>query len=165
MEAAIGLVGVVVGAVIAGGTQVLLIRRRERSEALVAARLVEADIQSIKRSVGIALDAERWTGSLSLPLESWAEYRGVLARELSAPAWDAVAFAFELLSAVEHTLEVFGGTPKGQTAIMKAHSHEGWHGLLEDLEAAADALRGVVKRKARSPGATPAALATPDSSG
>jgi hypothetical protein len=81
----IGFIGVVVGGVISTLWQWLAVVRQELSDAVVAARLVNEDLQ--ERSSQGAATAERDTSA-------WIENRVALARALGEEQWKAVAKAY-----------------------------------------------------------------------
>jgi hypothetical protein len=87
------LAGVVVGSIVSGGVQFYFARRHEKGGNRAAARLVDADLGRARAVIQQLLrpppqfGSER-AGEFELP--AWEQQRGVLAVELSRPAWTAV---------------------------------------------------------------------------
>lgn len=89
---AYALAGVALGATLQWGANWALARRGERGERRAAARVVLSELRERLGWIQFALGENIWAG---LPVDeirvsSWAEHRAVLARVLSAKAWDAV---------------------------------------------------------------------------
>jgi hypothetical protein len=94
----LGLLGVIVGGLITGGVNYFLEARRasrdeakERRKRLTdlkqAARLIAEDFNWALASVKLAIEKKRWPDPRhdSIRLQSWSEYRSVLAAETT---WD-----------------------------------------------------------------------------
>jgi hypothetical protein len=111
------LAGVIVGAVLGGLIQMVLQRRGERREHLVAKRLLEDELLVQTAVLGMveddsdeARDAEqelrehmRNVGELD---EVWTQYRAVLASELDRAAWVEVRRAVRFVWLTEHAREL-----------------------------------------------------------
>jgi hypothetical protein len=96
VEALFGVLGVIVGAVLAGSFQYLLLRRRERADLKVAQRLVTLELSDIRDLLDAAGEAGFESSTYSV--EAFAAYRAILARELDDQAWEMVADAYGLLA-------------------------------------------------------------------
>lgn len=96
----------IIGALLAGGSQYLLLRRRERSEYKVAQRLVTHELEEIRQLLGSA-GAAGFT-SATYSVDAFVGYKAVLARELSAYEWGRIAEAYGLLASQK---EVSGFDP------------------------------------------------------
>jgi hypothetical protein len=99
--AVIGLVGVVIGASIAGATQFGLYRRVETRDARAAARLLRDALSGVVWSL-----PHRPRGSLPekpfdfvFALSEWREHRAVLAKSLPNDEWEWIAEAATYLEA------------------------------------------------------------------
>lgn len=93
-SAAIGLLGVVAGTVLAAVFEYSLRRRNERRESRVAARLLrDAFTHADER-----IPSGRWPSSeyrydLTFAADEWREHRAVLARSLTNAEWNKVVAA------------------------------------------------------------------------
>jgi hypothetical protein len=91
LAAAIGLVGVVLGAVIAAGIPFLLERRRERQTVRAAVRLVALDLGAAIMGVQESLEQGEWwsfyEGRGGLVYEAWQETKGLLAATMEPTDW------------------------------------------------------------------------------
>ena len=151
MTAAIfGLVGVVIGALITGGTNYVLQVRAERREIRAAARLMLQELTNSGDAIRYAIklnDREFLHGATSE--NEWNRHHLFLARHLSDEEWDAVALAYgegtvvvaliEGLQADEWqstAREIADGVDEG-CRVLRARAHrKGW-----DDEARVDAPR------------------------
>jgi hypothetical protein len=103
------LLAVVVGGGITWLVQRAEVRRRQRGEAMAAARVVQGDLSSRASQLkDMVEDDPHWYGFYDLTLRNWAERQGVLALELDPDAWQAVS----------------------QSAIELAHLTDGFHQAL-----------------------------------
>lgn len=91
------LLGVIVGAVAAAGTDFALTHRRERADARAGARLVQANLRDAEDTLDTSEVFEVWGEGMDLPTEAWDAHRAVLASALDADSWDAVANAASTL--------------------------------------------------------------------
>jgi hypothetical protein len=89
-----GLIGVVVGGLISTAWGWLAAIRTELSEALVAARLVDADLRRFENSSAVPQDRH----SFEFHPKTWANNRAALARVLGRRQWDLVAEACDGLA-------------------------------------------------------------------
>jgi hypothetical protein len=90
-----GLVGVVIGALITGGTNYVLQVRAERREIRAAARLMLQELTNTGAAIRYAIelnDREFLRGATSE--DEWNRHHLFLARHLSDEEWDAVALAY-----------------------------------------------------------------------
>jgi hypothetical protein len=89
---AYALAGVALGAALQWGTTWALARRGEKGERRAAARVVLSELRERHNWIEFALGENIWSGLLvdEIRVLSWAGHRTVLARVLSAKAWDAV---------------------------------------------------------------------------
>src|SRR5215207_675291 len=96
MTAAIfGLIGVMVGAAITGGTTYVLQVRAEQREIRAAARLMLQELTNTGDAIRYAIklnDREFLRGATSE--DEWKRHHLLLARHLSDEEWDAVALAY-----------------------------------------------------------------------
>jgi hypothetical protein len=89
-----GLIGVVVGGLISTAWGWLAAVRSELSEAVVAARLVDAELRRFENSSAVPSDR----CSLEFQAETWVNNRAALARVLGRRQWDLVAGACDSLA-------------------------------------------------------------------
>lgn len=107
-DALIAFVGVVVGGIISGGSQLFFMRRREVGERCSAARLVDADLGRARAVIQHCLGPptrfahER---ASELELAAWEHGRGVLAVGLPLKAWTAVQDGVGVVDAFRRGLE------------------------------------------------------------
>jgi hypothetical protein len=96
MTAAVfGLIGVVIGALITGGTNYFLQVRAERREVRAVARLMLQDLSGSADLIRFALDRdEPQLLEDSFNEEEWKRHHLLLARHLSDDEWDAVALGY-----------------------------------------------------------------------
>jgi hypothetical protein len=94
-QALFGFIGVIVGALLAGASQYVLLRRRERAEARVARRLVAWELENLDH---LLYTAGRFAfDSQTFSTAAFSRYQDVLARELPDAEWLEVAEAYVLL--------------------------------------------------------------------
>lgn len=106
MESAIfGLLGVIVGGLIAAGSSFALARRQERAaaeresrvratELKRAARLIDLELAKARASAVEYIGKRRWWGEdLDLVTENWRQYCAILAPELSGVDWHRLFIA------------------------------------------------------------------------
>jgi hypothetical protein len=89
MTAAIfGLVGVIVGGLLNGSVTYLLDKKKRKTNAKVAARLLHSEIQSNQICSRLSLDHRTWSHiRVGLTNEVWLEKRDALAEGLHDPDW------------------------------------------------------------------------------
>ena len=104
MTAAIfGLLGVIVGGLIAAGAEAWFRSRERKAEALVAARLVLQELGTAAISIDLLIANDVWPIPLPQMREDlastaqWEEGRAVLARTLSGDEWRIVTTAYGFL--------------------------------------------------------------------
>jgi hypothetical protein len=108
--AAIGAVGgALVGATAGGIIDWLLGLRRERALAKAGARLVAGEIAGAESQLASAQHAHKWWPFYGIPVESWKQYRDVLAVKLSQADFEAVSQA---VLALEHLRQKLPETPR-----------------------------------------------------
>jgi hypothetical protein len=88
-EAIFGLLGVIVGAGLAGGFEYAFRKRSETGEARATARLLLHDLRDV---VWVEpelenQESERRRYDFSQALQTWGEHRGILARVLTNGEW------------------------------------------------------------------------------
>ncbi len=95
-EAIFGLVGVLIGGLITGGTAFWLIRRRERAAARGACRLLWDELGTAQVFFEACLEADKWLDEPSgaVTNDLWLEQRGVLAGEHKFTPWFPVTGAY-----------------------------------------------------------------------
>jgi hypothetical protein len=86
----IGFVGVIVGGFITVAWSWLAVIRRELSDAMVAARLVDEDLAAVAQ----ALRAPEAGARVQLDAQVWEQHRGPLARVLGQRQWENVSAAY-----------------------------------------------------------------------
>jgi hypothetical protein len=97
-----GLVGVVVGALVTGVVSWLLERRKEKAEAVAAARLLKPEVTAAVADVTSTLDEGRWPIAYR-PMwrESWATYRQALVVAMQQRGFDEVATAYARMAQLQ----------------------------------------------------------------
>jgi hypothetical protein len=95
------LLGVIVGALVAAGTDFALTHQRERADARAGARLVQVNLREAESTLADAHDVQYWMEGMDLPTEAWDAHRTVLASGLDAASWDAVANAATTLKRLD----------------------------------------------------------------
>jgi hypothetical protein len=85
-----GLIGVVVGGLIATVWQWLAVVRQELSEAMVGARLVDEDLRRVEETLSQDVTAAKPDTNI------WLANRVALARVLGQRQWDAIADAYRV---------------------------------------------------------------------
>lgn len=93
-EAIFGFVGVIVGALLSGATTMLIERRREGKDAIVAARLVSEEISMIQGEVESWITNRLVPERLVLKHDAWDTHKQILARSLPPPDWEMVCATY-----------------------------------------------------------------------
>lgn len=112
-EAVFGLVGVVIGALITGGVDLILEHRREERALRTAGRMLTLELVEARNLITTSLAEGHW---LAEPLrvlsnEQWSEHRGIWAAA-KGKCWDEVSEAFLKVADVRrHHASAKGGTP------------------------------------------------------
>jgi hypothetical protein len=90
-----GLIGVIIGALITGGTNYVLQVRAERREIRAAARLMLQELTNTGDAIryAVKLDEREFLQSATRE-DEWKRHHLFLARHLSDEEWDAVALAY-----------------------------------------------------------------------
>lgn len=97
-QAVFGLIGVLVGALVAGGVDLFLERRREKRLIRRATRLVADELHTVWVSLsmlvqaGVAPPIKEPEPELFLPTSAWAAHREILVDEIPNDSWDEIAF-------------------------------------------------------------------------
>ena len=102
-EAIFGLVGVIIGAVVASVGDLALERRRERKAVRRAARLVGFELVEIYAVLGAAAigrDPFPADKKERLSTNAWQDFRDTLAGGLAAEAWTRLATAYRVIEMV-----------------------------------------------------------------
>jgi hypothetical protein len=90
---AIGAIGgALVGSTAGGIVDWLLGIRREKALAKAGARLIAGEIAAAESQLAAAQHSGKWRAFYGMPIDSWAEYRDILAVRLSQPQFDADGF-------------------------------------------------------------------------
>jgi hypothetical protein len=97
--AAIGLIGVIVGGLLAGAVNWYFDHRRRLAKARVAARLIGVELQAAEDKVASAVGAASWWIG-DLPREAWRKYQSRLATDVSPDVLAAVAGAYDLCASL-----------------------------------------------------------------
>jgi hypothetical protein len=102
MEQAIfGLIGVVVGALITGGTSFWSEKRRESAELRAALRILDDEIESAIAGISACLELRHWHPRIrEIVLEDWPRSRGIIAARLNSVDWMAVSNANAVVTAI-----------------------------------------------------------------
>jgi hypothetical protein len=92
-EGIFGLIGVLVGASVAGWVTLRLERRREKREALAARRIVKSELEEAKRAVQDALAGREWPPGWDETTwtQTWSTNRSVLAATMNGDHFDKLA--------------------------------------------------------------------------
>jgi hypothetical protein len=91
---AIGAVGgALVGALAGGIADWAISARREAALAKAGARLIANEIAGAESQIAIAADEGKWWRFYGSPIDSWPEYRSVIAGRLDAAQFEAVSQA------------------------------------------------------------------------
>jgi hypothetical protein len=102
---ALGAVGgAFVGATAGGLVEWMLGVRREQALAKAGARLVAGEIAGAESQLAVAQHSGKWWAFYGIAIDSWAEYRDVLAIKLSQPDFEAVSQAVMNLEAFRKQL-------------------------------------------------------------
>jgi hypothetical protein len=97
-EAIFGLIGVLIGALVTGGLDLILERRREKKLVRRAIRLVGDELHKVWVSLSMLVQAgtappmQEPEPELFLPTSAWAAHREILVDEIPNDAWDEIAF-------------------------------------------------------------------------
>jgi hypothetical protein len=131
-----GLVGVIVGALVTGGADFLLERRREQREIRRARRLVANELATAAVWVEALLINKRLPQTSSdevlFSLAEWDSYRQVLAGELNDETWEGLSAAYEILRFDRaKVLEAASLNPGG--VYDDEDSRRGWPDLLATI--------------------------------
>jgi hypothetical protein len=109
-----GLIGVVVGGLIATLWQWLAVVRQELSEAMVAARLIDEELRRVEETLSEDVKAAKPDTSI------WLANRVPLARVLGQKQWDAVADAYRVHASTSGDARGASGEPlKGARDAIK----------------------------------------------
>src|SRR5271165_1530468 len=104
--AIVGLIGVVLGALIAGVLDWSRERRGWRRRARAAARLLRADLFIVSRILRNGIAQRQVPGFLDIGLASWRDQRDLLADALDDDAWSVVAAACSRMQALAAAQEL-----------------------------------------------------------
>jgi hypothetical protein len=155
-QALVGLIGVIVGGLLAGGVTFFMARRADARKTRAAARLLEAELRpvvqqldalsSVVTPVGtrlVAADFVNVREILSFPQPRlWNEYKSSLAEALNRCDWDALVRAYD-------GVDVLRRIGRSKSALTESGEiyHDAIAGLVNDLardvRAGADALAGL----------------------
>jgi hypothetical protein len=93
--AAVGLIGVIVGALLTGVVTLVLERGRRRELARVAGRLIAEELDVVKEKMTSALDADEWWLG-DLPTDAWKTHQSHLATDASPDLMAQLARAYAI---------------------------------------------------------------------
>lgn len=100
MSAAIfGLIGVVVGALVTGGVDYVMQRRREKAELRQARRVVAGELSDLWYQLETITAGDRWPGEVPeewFASRMWEAHRPVLASQLSDEDWNELARIYSI---------------------------------------------------------------------
>ena len=111
-QAIFGLVGVIVGALVTGGTQVFLEWRGERRDVRRARRLVAAELlsnASYLSAISVAKKVAYFEAGAPLATSAWEQTRSDLAATLDEALWTRLALAYANLDRERERLTVAMG--------------------------------------------------------
>lgn len=90
-----GLIGIVIGAVAGGITELSVESVRQGRSANAALRLIRNDVDHARALIKAALGASRWWAqTFELPVGNWLQYGELLATRLAEEDWELIAIAF-----------------------------------------------------------------------
>jgi hypothetical protein len=148
MEAAIfGLVGVVLGAIITGGTQIFLDWRRQRHDLETAKRLIEGELLQSILVVRSLNDVEEWPPSFDVDrafaTSAWQEHRVQLARSLPEATWNEVVLTYaEMQTFRTHVALLMDSADRTKDWSITDASKKQFQRTIDALEGARNRLRG-----------------------
>lgn len=99
--AAVGLVGVVIGAVLSGGIQWMLQRRSDNRSAMSAARLVTYELWQYRELLGYQIRNRYWETGLWFHPVRWREFQARLSVACTGSEWQQVTFAYMGIETVD----------------------------------------------------------------
>jgi hypothetical protein len=135
--AVVGLVGVVLGVLLAGALDWSQERRGAGRRARAAARLLRADLFIVTRILRSGIAQRQVPGFLDLGLPSWRDQRDLLADALDDDAWSIVGTACSRLQALAAVQEL---APRWSRGRIKEKEIPGLDRLLSEVIAAYEAL-------------------------
>lgn len=108
-QAAIALIGVVIGGLLTGGVDFVLERRREKRSGTAAARLVHSSLTDVDSFIKASLVRRAWLGDPSevLSERSWLDHSASLAAAPGFVGWYPVAGAWAWISQLRRLVELF----------------------------------------------------------
>lgn len=148
MTAAIfGLVGVVIGALITGGTNYMLQVRAEQREVRAAARLMLQELTNTGDAIryALALDNHEFLRGVASE-DEWKRHHLLLARHLSDEEWDAVALGY--------------GEGTAALVLLERLEHDEWQAEAKEIAANVEAGCKVLFERAHKKGAAPESATT-----
>jgi hypothetical protein len=102
------LLGVLIGGLLNWYIQREVERQRQRAHARAGVRLLDIELRSAKSNLEVA-ESGYWPRDLTLPTETWAAYREILAIALERSEWDTLARAIAALDHLKIRLAEEGG--------------------------------------------------------
>lgn len=145
MEAAIGLLGVVIGALATSLGNLALERRREMVGVRRAARLVHFELLEAYAVLAVAAVGEDEFPSTKgerLITDAWVTYRGSLAGSLSDEAWSRLAVAYRVIGMLN---SVANSRDRPLRRHLPIQDHEWLTSAAGDVRLAMDAVADVAQ--------------------
>ena len=99
LPAVFGLVGVIVGGLITGGSTYLLERRREGVELNTASRLIDAELLVAQTAAHSCIEKGKWwPQEIDITTDAWESYKAVIAPGLPYSKWRDLSVAARAVS-------------------------------------------------------------------
>jgi hypothetical protein len=116
--------GVLIGGLLNWYIQREVERRGQRAHARAGVRLLDIELRSAKSNLEVA-ESGYWPRDLTLPAETWAAYREILAIALEKSEWGTLARAIAALNHLKIRLaEEVGGTGPPEVTLSPDLSKE-----------------------------------------
>ena len=152
--AIVALVATIIGATIGATTNYVLAERRERAdretdrrshsiEVKRAARLIDMELARAESLAAIAIEKRYWVDSAELSTEACQKLAGIVASDLSNPAWHAVTIAFLAVEHIKGAKALFVSSAISDRPLSDSNA-EGIAPMLKDVTLGREALAAVV---------------------
>lgn len=156
-----GFAGTLLGALVALGG--VLSQQRQvakaaraaaRDEALIAARILRADVDFARtRLLNAVSNMQYWSPSFALPRESWNRYREVVARDLAISDWSKVSHFFRSSASLEAGAEFARAAAGEDRPVLTQRMVDVMESAAERAGEAAEVLDAFTGGETPSPGA------------